>query len=111
MLMQSIMFELKRLDNSNNYNIEQDVKKIYDELKSLNSKQLTLNDFLINPKLNIAELLNNSYSYFLIKSGGFDILLIQQKVINSFASSLAALLISSSILLKFFCTSPQTLFI
>lgn len=87
-LLQSITFELKRLDNSKEYDIKEDVKKIYDELKTLNSKQLSLNDFLINPKLNISELLNNSYSYFLIKSGGFDIMLLQQKIMTSFAAAI-----------------------
>lgn len=87
-LLQSITFELKRLDNSKDYNIKEDVKKIYDELKTLNAMQLTLNDFLINPKLNVSELLNNSYSYFLIKSGGFNIMLVQQKIIMRFAASI-----------------------
>jgi len=88
MLLQSIMFELKRLDNSKSYNITEDIKRIYDDLKTLNSKQLSHKDFLINPKLNLSELLNNSYDYFLIKSSSIDILLIQQKVINSFAASI-----------------------
>jgi len=85
-LYKSILYELKKIDNSKEYPIENDIKKITQDLSSRDSKKIPVSEFLKNVKVHVSELLNNNYSYYSIALSNETILIIQQKLISSYAS-------------------------